>query len=136
VCACQPCGGEGVRFVGVNYVEAAFTQQASQEAGGSQAAEIGGRGVNGYAGCLRSFGQGGAGHRKQFCLMATRAKSLEQEQCLALTAAPSALEIHEQNAHLRRPPTGAKGAVRACRHAPNDPAFGTSSRHSGRRSRR
>jgi hypothetical protein len=83
-----------VSFVGVNDVEATFSKQTSHEPGRLRAAESDGRGVNGDAGRAGSLCERSIGHREQFRVMPSRSKSLEQQQCLALSAAPSAFQIH------------------------------------------
>ena len=82
-------------------VHAAFAQQATQGARSAPAAIFRRCNMNDDARCGGAFGQSRTYRRDEFRDVAAFAQAAEQQQRLALPAAPGALEVHEQDAHAQ-----------------------------------
>jgi hypothetical protein len=91
----QPRGGKRVRFVGVDHIEAAVAQQPPDLPGRGQAPENIGHDLHRQSSRARSFRQCGTAHGKQFGAVPSRTQSSEQQQSLALAAAPDSFQVHE-----------------------------------------
>jgi hypothetical protein len=97
----EPCGGNCVRFVGVQKIVLAGMEQGTYLARGRQTEAAARNEVNGDSDRLGAFTERRAVRGKQLGRVAAAAETLEQEKRLVLATAPRQFEVHKERFHAR-----------------------------------